>query len=102
MLGKAISIILSEFLGNPLDEIYGVYGFKKESELFTYKFVIQQLNGPTLSLNTVDKICEKLINDRKQFDWQILLYKAHNFKYQKMVQKIEQPKYQNLKKVKFK
>ena len=102
MFGKAIALILNEFLGDPLDEIYGVYGFKKEAELFIYQFVIEQLNGPTLSLNTVDKICQKLLSAKKLSDWQMTLYKAHKYKYSKMVQKIEQPKYENLKKVKFK
>ena len=59
IMGKAITLILKEFMSNSLDEVYKMYGNKQECQLFVYQFVIHKLNGSIeLGLSSVDKMVQ--------------------------------------------
>ena len=62
VIGKAVNIMLQEFMSNSLEEVYKMYGNRLECQLFVYQFVIHKFNGSIeLSISTIDKMVDRYI-----------------------------------------
>lgn len=80
LIAKTISHMLSYFLKDSVEEIYGILGHPEDCKLFCYQFCFNLLSGGKameLHLAAIDKLVDGYISPKMTLKWQVCLYDMH-------------------------